>query len=152
MSETSSIDATPKEVFMAFLQAIENRDGETSWNYLSKSSQELFGAMFALMDGFADAFTDAAEDTLGVTKPADDPGPFPGMEDGKTMWVKLITEGKEEEKPGFNIKDATVKSEEVGEDEAHLIIAGSDGEEQPVDLVMEDGAWRLQLAQPGAEQ
>lgn len=151
MSEVLSDDATPRQVFLAFLQAIENRDGEGSWNLLSKSSQELFGAMFALMDGFADAFTDAAQEAFDVTKPADDPGPFPGMSDGKTMWVKLITEGKEKEKPGFNIKDATVKSEEIGESEAHLLVVGSDGKEQPVNLVKEDGAWKLLLAEPGGQ-
>jgi hypothetical protein len=68
------------------------------------------------------------------------------------MWVKLITEGKEEEKPGFNLKDVTVKSEEVGETEAHLTLVDKDGKEQKVDLVKEGGAWKLMLVEPGGDQ
>jgi hypothetical protein len=151
MSEALSKDATPREVFLGFLAAIENRDGETSWNLLSKSSQELFGAMFALMDGFTNAFVDTAEEAFGVTQPPDDPGPFPGMSDGKSMWVNLITKGKEEDNPANNLKDMSIKSEEVGETEAHLIVVDKDGKENKMDFVKEDGAWKLFLAGPGGQ-
>jgi hypothetical protein len=67
------------------------------------------------------------------------------------MWVKLITEGEEEAKPGFSVKNATIKSEEVGDTEAHLTLEDKDGKEQKVDLVKEGGAWKLLLATPGGQ-
>ncbi len=81
-----------------FYAAIENRDGEGSWNLLSQSTRELFGAMFAMMDSFVDGFVDAAKEITGAEEPKKGCDPMPDLSDGKTMWVKLITEGKEEEK------------------------------------------------------
>jgi hypothetical protein len=151
MSEALSKNATPREIFLGFLSAIENRDGETSWNLLSKSSQELFGAMFALMDGFADAFVDTAKEAFGAEEPKEGCDPIPELGDGKTMWVNLITKGKQEEMPANNMKDMTIKSEEVGDTEAHLMVTDKDGKEDKVDFIKEDGVWKLFLAGPGGQ-
>jgi len=151
MSEEMNKNATPSEVFWAFLKAIENRDGEVSWNLLSQATQELFAAMFAMMDSFVDGFVDAAKEITGTEETKEGCAPPPELSDSKTMWVKLITEGEEESKPGFSVKDATIKSEEVGEDEAHLTLLDKDGKEQKVDLVKEGGAWKLVLAEPGGQ-
>lgn len=151
MSIEISKNATPSEVFFSFLKAIDNRDGEGSWAMLSQSTQELFAALFGMMDSFVDGFVDATKEAFGAEEPKEGCDPMPDMSDGKTMWVKLITEGKEEEKPGFNLKDVTVKSEEVGDTEAHLTLVDKDGKEQKVDLVKEGGAWKLLLATPGGQ-
>ncbi len=151
MSADINMSATPRQVFFGFLNAIENRDGEGSWNLLSQSTQELFAAMFAMMDSLVDGFVDATKEITGAGEPKEGCEPVPDMSDGKTMWVKLITEGKEEEKPGFNLKDVTVKSEDIGETEAHLLLVDKDGKEQKVDLVKEGGAWKLLLATPGGQ-
>jgi hypothetical protein len=151
MSTELNKDSTPREVFLGFLSAIDNRDGEGSWAMLSQPTQELFSALFGMMDTFVDGFVDATKEAFGAEEPKEGCDPIPELGDGKTMWVKLITEGKEEEKPGFNLKDVTVKSEEVGENEAHLTLVDKDGKEQKVDLVKEDGAWRLQLMEPGGQ-
>ncbi len=149
MSAELKPDTTPSEVFWGFMKAIENRDGEGSWNLLSQSTQELFAALFGMMDSFVDGFVDAAKEITSAEEPKEGCAPPLDFGDGKTMWIKLITEGKEEEKPGFNLKDVTVKSEEVGESEAHLLLVDKDGKEQKVDLVKEGGAWKLLLATPG---
>ncbi len=44
-----------------------------------------------------------------------------------------------------------MKSEDIGETEAHLLLVDKDGKEQPVDLVKEDSAWKLLLATPGGQ-
>ena len=148
MSGEIKENATPADVFWGFMDAIKNRDGETSWNMLSQATQEIFAAMFALVDSFADGFVEAAKEVTGATAPKEDCDPLPELSDGKTMWVKLIAEGKEESKPGFALQDVTMKSEEVGEKEAHLLLVDKDGKEQKVDLVKEGGAWKLVLAEP----
>jgi hypothetical protein len=141
---------SPVETFKHFVQLLENHNGESSWMLLSNDSQEQLNMMAALIGGFAQSFTEGIIEAFDADSDSK-PGTFPSISDGKTFWVTIITEGKEEGNPASKLKDCSVVSESISEDTAIIIIRDKAGKEDKVDLIREDGIWKINMAATQAE-
>lgn len=136
---------SPGNAFKRFMQLLMERDGEGSWKLLSKISQEQFSFAAAIIGGFAESFTEGVKEAFGADSNTE-PDPLAGMSDGKTFWVTIITEGKEEGNPADKLRGSTVVSETISGETAVIIIRDKAGKEDSVDIIFEEGLWKVNLA------
>lgn len=122
----------PKQVYTQFMDAVKAKDGEKSWNCLSKSTQAMFDSSFSMIK------------SLGTTDPAA-AAEYANVKDGKGFWVKMISEGKTDKDPLKDVMQTTPLDEVINGDTGYLNVKYRESTEK-IPFVKENGAWKMDLS------
>jgi hypothetical protein len=125
---------SPHDAFLSFVSAIEDRNGEEAWNFLSSRAQQFWHTMYLIAEGLTEASPECEARLHGIT-------------DGKSYWMKLISEySTAENYMNKEYGNVVVLEEKISGDKAMLKVKVGNKTEM-VEMIREVGRWKLDLSE-----
>jgi len=132
-------DGSPSENLKTFTNAIKDNDMHTAFNYLTDESIEGSCAIYIFIDELENdpEIQNKLENELGVS--------FEELKKRNDKESLALLMEKTGENPfSDEVMDYEIVTEEIDGDEAIVTIKMLSGEEIPINMVKEDGIWKLE--------